>query len=288
MSSNRSEMIGGVLAGRYQLIDHIEEGRFGDFWKAKTLADGAIVAVKLLKPEMFSDPEAFKRFEREAQLLSEFRHPNLLRVLDHGRTPTDVPYVVTEYIKGRLLSEDISRLALKVNEVTYVSAQIAAVLYAAHREGIVHRGINPDAIFLCEAYGDKHHVKVLDFGLAHLDEIYGGEQLTQVGQRLGQVEYMAPEYIEHFVLNAKTDLYALGILIFEMLVGQPPFVGRQRDVMMKQINEAPFRPSELCEQKVPEWLDELVLALLAKNPDDRPLNALLVGKALIARRYPLT
>lgn len=280
-------MIGGVLAGRYQLVDHIEEGRFGDFWKAKDQKTGSTVAVKLLKPEMFSDPEAFKRFEREAQLLSEFRHPNLLRVLDHGRTPTDVPWVITEYIQGRMLSEDISDLALSVNEVTYVGAQIAAVLYAAHREGIVHRGINPEAIFLCEAYGDKHHVKVLDFGLAHLDEIYGGEQLTQVGQRLGNVEYMAPEYIEHFVLNAKTDMYALGILLFEMLCGQPPFVGRKRDVMMKQVHDVPYKASELCEQKVPPWLDALIAALLEKDPDKRPENLLVVGKALIARRFPL-
>lgn len=287
--SNKDEMIGGVLAGRYELVAHIEEGRFGEFWKARDLKKGKEeVAVKLLKPELFSDPEAFKRFEREAELLSELRHPNLLRVADHGRTPTDVPYVVTEYITGRLLSEDISDLSMSVNEVTNVAAQIAAVLYAAHREGIVHRGINPDAIFLCKVYGDKHHVKVLDFGFAHLDEMYGGEQLTQVGQRLGQVEYMAPEYIEHFILNAKTDLYALGILIFEMLCGQPPFVGRQRDVMMKQIKEKPWAPSELSEKTVPAWLDRLVAALLSKNPDDRPDSALQVSKALYARQFPLT
>ena len=155
------------------------------------------------------------------------------------------------------------------------------------RGHIVHRGIHPDSIFLCEVYGDKHHVKVLDFGVAHLDELYGGEQLTQVGQRLGQVEYMAPEYIEHFVLNAKTDLYALGILLFEMLCGQPPFVGRQRDVMLKQINEAPYAPSELSEKKVPGWLDRLVGDLLAKDPEDRPATALTVAKALYARAYPL-
>jgi len=287
MGSTRDEMIGGVLAGRYQLVAHIEEGEFGDFWKAKDQRGDGTVAVKLLKPEMFSDPDAFKRFEREAQLLSDFCHPNMLRVLDHGRTPTDVPWVVTEYIEGRLLSEDISELSLSVNEVTYVGAQIAAVLYAAHREGIVHRGLSPDAIFLCEAYGDKHHVKVLDFGLAHLDEIYGGEQLTQVGQRLGNVEYMAPEYIEHFTLNAKTDIYALGIMMFEMLCGQPPFVGRKRDVMMKQVQEKPYRASELCEQEVPGWLDDLIAALLEKDPEKRPDTALAVGKALIGRRFPL-
>ena len=287
MATKREDLIGGVVAGRYELLSHIEEGRFGDFWRAKDLKNDGLVAVKLMKPDLFSDPEAFKRFEREAQLLSEFRHPNLLRVLNHGRTPTNVPYVVTEYIDGRLLSEDISDLSLGVNEVTYVAAQVAAVLYAAHREGIVHRGINPDAIFLCEAYGDKHHVKVLDFGLAHLDEIYGGEELTQVGQRLGQAEYMAPEYIEHFVLNTQTDLYALGVIIFEMLCGQPPFVGRPRDVMMKHMQDAPYAPSELCEQEVPPWLDALVGALLAKDPALRPKNALLVGKALIARRFPL-
>jgi serine/threonine-protein kinase len=285
--STKDEMIGGVLAGRYELVAHIEEGRFGEFWKATDRKKGGEVAVKLLKPELFSDPEAFKRFEREAELLSELRHPNLLRVVDHGRTPTDVPYVITEYLTGRLLSEDISDLSMTVEEVCAVAAQIAAVLYAAHRDGIVHRGINPDAIFLCEVYGDKHHVKVLDFGLAHLDEMYGGEQLTQVGQRLGQVEYMAPEYIEHFVLNAKTDLYALGILLFEMLCGQPPFVGRQRDVMMKQIKEQPWAPSELSEKKVPGWLDALVGALLDKDPDQRPASALQVAKALYARQWPL-
>ena len=290
MASNREEMIGGVLAGRYELIDYIEEGRYGEFWKARVLdEDNKLVAVKLLKPDLFSDPQAFKRFEREAQLLADFRHPNLLRVIIHGRTPSDVPYVVTEYVEGRLLSEDISELSLGVEEVAYVGAQIAAVLYAAHREGIVHRGLNPDAIFLCEAYGDKHHVKVLDFGLAHLNELYGGggEELTQFGQRLGQVEYMAPEYIESFVLNEQTDLYALGILMFEMLCGQPPFVGRQRDVMKKQVKEAPYAPSELSEKPIPEWMDNLIKALLQKKPEDRPVNALIVGKALLARRFPL-
>ena len=288
MANKKEEMIGGVLAGRYELVDHIEEGRFGEFWKAKVLDQpGSVVSVKLLKPDLFSDPEAFRRFEREARLLSEFRHPNLLRVIAHGRTPSDVPYVVTEYVDGRLLSEDISELALGVEEVAYVGAQIAAVLYAAHREGIVHRGLSPDAIFLCEAYGDKHHVKVLDFGLAHLNELYGGnEELTQFGQRLGQVEYMAPEYIESFILNEKTDMYALGIMMFEMLCGQPPFVGRQRDVMKKQVKEQPYRPSELSEKKIPKWLDDLIAAMLAKDPEDRPTNALVVGKALLARRYP--
>jgi len=287
MASKRENMIGGVLAGKYKLLAHIEEGKYGDFWKAEDTKKGGVVSIKLLKPELFSDPQAFKRFEREAELLSELRHPNLLRVLDHGRTPSDVPYVVTEYLTGRLLSEELGD-SLGVNEVAYVGAQIAAVLYAVHREGIVHRGIEPGAIFLCEAYGDKHHVKVLDFGVAHLDEMYGGEELTQVGQRLGHVEYMAPEYIENFVLNPKTDLYALGILMFEMLCGQPPFVGRQRDVMAKQISEKPYRASELCEQEIPAYLDNLIGALLEKDPANRPENALIVGKALIARRFPLT
>jgi serine/threonine protein kinase len=281
------EMVGGVLEGRYQLTAHLEKGAFADFWEARRLDDGRSVMVKILKPELFGAPEAMARFERETRLLDSFKHPNLLEVVEMGRTPTGVPYLITELRRGRLLSDDVSNLALGVAKVCHVSSQVASVLSAAHGRGIVHRGLNPDAIMLCQEGDDADHVKVLDFGLAHLDETTGEEGITQVGQRLGAYEYMAPEYIEDFDLDARTDLYVLGVMMFEMLTGQPPFVGRPITVLDKHVNEDPWAPSEMSEHPVPEWLDRLVLALLAKEPEDRPQDGAVVVRAIAEQRYPL-
>ena len=153
--------------------------------------------------------------------------------------------------------------------------------------GIVHRGLNPDAIMLVEEDGDRFRVKVLDFGLAHLTEGTGEPELTQVGQRLGQPEYMAPEYVEEFTLDARTDLYVLGVMVFEMLCGQPPFVGRAMNVLTAHIEKEPWAPSDLAEQDVPEWLDNLVLTLLAKAPEDRPQDARQVARAFATRSWPI-
>lgn len=283
---DRNDLIGGILVGKYQLKAHLGPGRFGDFWRATRLKDNRDVAVKLLKPELFTDPQASVRFERETRLLLKFQHPNLLRVLEGGRTETGTPYVVTEYREGRLLSEDVADLALSVDKVCHVAMQMAAVLASAHSRGIVHRGLNPDAIFLCDEYGDPNRVKLLDFGLAHLTAASGEVALTRVGQRLGSPEYLAPEYIEDQHLDARSDVYVLGVIVFEMLTGQPPFVGRAQSVLQKHVEDDPWPPSEMCEQEVPPWLDALVLAMLAKRPEDRPQTGLVVARAFTYRKYP--
>lgn len=284
------ELVGGILAGKYRLDAFLRPGRFGDFWKGTRLVDGSPVAVKLLKLSLVSDPRAARRFEREAKVLAHLRHPNLLRVLDHGATGEGVAFVVTEPHAGRLLSDDISELSLSLDRVCHIAAQIADVLNHAHTKGIIHRGLEPDAILVVQERADPDRVKVQDFGLAHIGKSElveeGVPSLTQVGERLGRCEYMAPEYIEEQLVDAKTDLYVLGILIFEMLTGQPPFVGRSVQVMQKHVEEQPYAPSELAaEVEVPGWLDALVLALLAKDPAARP-PGVVVAKALRDHRYP--
>ena len=285
MAKPEQGMVGGVLVGRYQLTAHLSPGRFGDFWEGRRLSDGSPVAIKLLKPELFSDPKAVARFERETKLLATFDHPNLLRVLDHGRTETGVPWLVTELREGRPLSDDIVDLALTVDEVRAIGAQIASVLAAAHARGVVHRGLDPEAIFLVkDGRGDL--VKVQDFGLAHLTDTGSEPALTQVGERLGRYEYMAPEYIEEDTLDARTDLYVLGVILFEMLAGQPPFVGRPVKVLRQHVEEEPWAPSDLAEGDVPDWLDALILALLAKDPDARPQSGEDVAVALRSGLWP--
>jgi len=282
-----ADLAGTTIAERYRIEEQMRQGRFGDFWKATRLADGVTVAVKLLKPELFMDGEAIRRFHREARLLSSFSHPNLLRVFEAGRTQTGDPFVATEYRDGRLLSDDVADLTMPVDMVCHVGAQIARVLASAHMRGVVHRGLNPDVILLCEEDGDPFRVKVLDFGLAHLTPDSGEPELTQVGQRLGKPEYMAPEYVKDLALDARTDLYVLGVMAFEMLCGQPPFVGRAMSVLTAHMEKEPWAPSDLAEQEVPEWLDGLILALLAKDPDDRPQDARKVARAFATRAWPI-
>lgn len=281
------DLLGQVLGGRYQLIEHTRPGRYGDFWKARRTRDDATVLIKTLRPDLYQDGQASTRFQREARILTGFHHPNLLLVLDQGRTDAGAPFMVLEYKEGRLLSELIGELALSVDRVCHIAMQIAAALAAAHTRGIVHRGLDPDAILLCKQHGDPDHVKLLDFGAAHLTAESGEAQLTRVGQRLGRPEYMAPEYIEAFQLDARSDVYVLGVITFEMLTGQPPFVGPTRSVMMKHVEAEPWPPSELSEQAVPGWLDALVLAMLAKEPDDRPQSGLQVARAFTYGKFPL-
>jgi serine/threonine protein kinase len=282
-------MVGGVLMGRYELTAHLRPGRFGDFWRGRRLSDKAPVAIKLLKPELFYNPKAVARFEREARLMCAFEHPNLLRVLDNGVTREGAAWVVTEPHDGRLLSDAIGELSLTVDDLCRIGGQVAAVLGAAHDRGIVHRGLDPEAILLVRDRQGTERAKVQDFGLAHVVRAQRDDpdepQLTQVGERLGRYEYMAPEYIEDEVLDARTDLYVLGVILFEILTGQPPFVGNSVQVLAKHVTEDPWAPSELSESPVPPWLDDLILALLSKRPEDRPQSAREVVRALARREW---
>jgi eukaryotic-like serine/threonine-protein kinase len=280
--------VGEVLIGKYELAAFLEHGQYADFFRAIRRTDGREVAIKILRPELLGVPEALRRFEREVRTLARFKHPNLLRVFALGRTEEGVPFVVTEYVEGRLLSHEIADLSLTIEQICHIGAQVSLLLAATHKEGIIHRGLSPDSIYLVDQEGDSHRVKVLDFGLAHFTEGAGEEGITRVGQRLGRCEYMAPEYIEAYTLDGKTDLYVLGVMLFEMLTGQPPFVGRAVSVMDKHLNETPWAPSEMSEHDVPPWLDELILALLAKNPANRPSSAQDVAAAFAEGCWPVT
>ena len=279
--------VGEVLIGKYELTTFLEHGQYADFFRAVRNTDQREVAIKILRPELLGVPEAMKRFEREVRTLARFKHPNLLRVYALGRTEEGVPFIVTQYVQGQLLSHLIAELTMTIDDISHIGAQIAGLLAATHQHGVVHRGLSPDSIYLVEEDDDPLRVKVLDFGLAHFTETAGEEGITRVGQRLGRCEYMAPEYIEAYTLDGKTDLYVLGVMLFEMLTGQPPFVGRAVNVMDKHLNETPWAPSEMSEHDVPPWLDELILALLEKKPADRPVDARVVAAAFKRQQWPV-
>ncbi|MCB9686326.1 MAG: serine/threonine protein kinase [Alphaproteobacteria bacterium] len=271
------------VVGGYEVETFLRPGRFGDLWRARR-PDGSIVELKLLKPELFKDGEAIRRFQREVRLMLEFEHPYLLRVLDHGTTSGGDPYLVLEHKEGRLLSQVVRDGALPIERVRKIGAQVARVLAAAATRGIVHRGLCPEAILLCTATDD---VRVLDFGLAlagQVDEEGEEPRLTEVGQRVGDPTYMAPEYVEDFRSDARTDLYTLGVVLYELLTGDPPFTGRPMEVLDAHVTAEAAAPSTL-RAEVPAWLDALVLALLRKDPQSRP-EATAVARALVAGTWP--
>jgi eukaryotic-like serine/threonine-protein kinase len=271
-----SEPMGGI-----EVDGFLRPGRFGDLWVGRN-ASGERVALKLMKPELFKDGEAIRRFQREVRLLLSFEHPNLLRVLDSGTTAAGDPFLVLECVDGAPLSDVVARGPLSIERVGRIGVQIARVLAAAAARSIVHRGLTPDGILL--QAGDE--VKVLDFGLATVlagaDGDFAGElRLTERGQRVGEPGYMAPEYIDRFRSDPRSDVYALGVLLYELATGDPPFGGRAQEVLDAHVSVAPGAPSGRV-AGLPGWFDRLVLSMLAKEPAERP-DAVGVVRELEAR-----
>ncbi len=278
-------LTGRILNKKYQITSHLRPARMGDFWLARRLSDQALVQVKMLDPAVFSEAEAITRFEREAKVVGAVDHPCLMRLLDHGRSDEGFPYLVTEHVAGELLSDIVLEAGcLSPERAARIAARVALALQAAHDRGIVHRDLSPSNILVGEVAGDADAVKVLEFGLARItNNETGGDEasMTAVGVRIGSPTYMAPEYIEEYALDFRADLYGLGIVLYEMLIGQPPFTGRPYKVLTLHVNE-PAPPPSKARPEVPSWLDALVLKLLEKRPGNRPKSARAVFDALVA------
>jgi serine/threonine-protein kinase len=264
---------------RFEVLSFLRSGRLGEWWRARRRLDGQLVTLKVLSHDRFSDPEAFLRFQREIDLVRHFEHPYLPRVLDHGRTDDGIPYLVLENQDGELLSDLLAAGPLSLDRVRVIGAQIARVIAAAAAKHIVHRGIAPNTILVS---GDDH-VKVIDFGLARVLESETTD-VTQVGQRVGEPAYMAPEYIESFRAEPSGDVYGLGVLLYELVAGRPPFVGPALEVLDAHTGEVPI-PLSARRPDVPPWLDDLVLSVLAKRPEDRP-QPTEVARGLVSGRWP--
>ncbi|MEZ4316389.1 MAG: serine/threonine-protein kinase [Myxococcota bacterium] len=255
--------------GAYKVTGFQRKGRMGDLYVARRTSDDMRVSIKLLHPEALEDPEVVNRFRQEAQVSATIDHLNTLRVLASGEIESGQPFLVIEYLEGDTLDELLEeQKTLPVMRVANLASQIAAGLGAAHRHGIIHRDLSSSNIMVCELDGVPDIVKILDFGLAHTE----GAALTQAGVRIGNPTYMAPEYIDEYEVEPRSDLYSLGILMWEMLVGEPPFIGRPHQVLEMHVDNAPPPPSSR-NPDVPEWMDAIVLRLLKKSPEDRPVDA---------------
>lgn len=259
--------IGRRLGGRYEPRRPIGAEMLGEVYEGVDHESGRAVDIKVLVKDETGDDERFQRFGREITASFMVAHPNTVEVLDWGQDG-DLRWLVLEPVRGETLDATLAKGPVPYDRVALIAAQIAAAIGAAHQEGIVHRALCPENVWLVA--GSDDFVKVRDFGMSKLEHTASEMTFhTAGGQRVGHEPYMAPEYIETSEFHIKGDLYSLGALMFHLLTGMPPFVGSDADVLLAHLSTAPPAPSSLV-REVPAWLDQLVLELLAKKPEERP------------------
>jgi serine/threonine-protein kinase len=261
-------LVGKVLADRFEILERIGEGGTGVVYKAKQLSVDRVVAIKILGAHVSTDPSWVKRFHNEARAASRLDHPNTVRLIDFGQTKEGLLFIAMEFLHGRSLRQELDRVGkLPANRVLRIISQACQSLQEAHSQGIIHRDIKPDNIYLVEMKGAGDFVKVLDFSVAKLDT--PDAQVTRAGVVFGTPAYMSPEQGRGVALDARSDVYALGIVMYEMLSGKPPFDAKNpTEVVMMHLRE---QPAPLT--GVPPQLAALVMKALHKDPSKRQQTA---------------
>lgn len=265
--------VGKTIADRYEVQDLIGQGGTSIVYRAYHKQLRRLVAIKMLKAHLVIDEESKLRFEQEARAVSCLTHPNVITVFDVGVSRHSEPYIVMEHLKGTSLSGLISgQTRLAVPEAVHIFSQCCAALGHAHKKEVIHRDVKPSNIMLIGTDEDPHFVKILDFGLAKLHSLTGEfQRLTKTGEVFGSPVYMSPEQCTGKKLDFRTDIYSLGVVMFETLTGRPPFKERNSiDIIRRQIKEPPPKPTEVApEANIPVRLEAIVLKCLAKNPQER-------------------
>jgi serine/threonine protein kinase len=265
--------IGSEVDGRYKIVELIGEGGMGKVYLAEHVEIGKRVALKVLHPSYSRMPDLVERFRREARAASKIGHPNIVDVTDSGATPDGSVYFVMEYLEGVELGSVIEREgALDVARALRITGQICRALSAAHREGIIHRDLKPENIFLITRGGEADVVKVLDFGIAKTTEAEAARErrLTSPGMAMGTPEYMAPEQAAGRPADARTDIYSLGAIMYEMVTGVPPYQGDNfMEILTKKATQDPPPPITV-RPDLPAQVSDLVMAAMSRNPDGRP------------------
>ena len=263
-------ILGTTLDGRYYVHSKLGEGGMGVVYRAQQVAIGRDVAIKLLSREASSEQRLVKRFETEAKIISQLRHPNTLKLIDFGRAPDGRLYIVTEFLEGTTLDARMTRRPLGVGELVSILLQVCDSLSEAHAQGIVHRDLKPANIFL-EQVDDQVVVKVLDFGIAKLAQ---GASHTATGSIFGTPCYMSPEQAQGLPVDGRTDIYSVGVIAYECVAGGPPFFGdNAMAILLQHVNKQPPPVHQVCpETAAPIDLQRLVLRMLCKDPDGRPTD----------------
>ena len=275
-------LIGKVLDNRYRIDRSVGEGGMGVVYLATHVTLNKKMAVKVLRHEMARDPDVVARFIQEAQASSAIGHPNIIDISDFGRLPDGAVYFVMEYLEGEPLTDMITGTGgIPLRDAVPIIEMIASALSAAHQRGIVHRDMKPDNVFLISRGHTRNFVKVLDFGIAKV----GGasSKLTKTGMVFGTPHYMSPEQAAGQSVDARTDIYALGVIMYEMCTGKVPFdADTFMGILTKHMFEPPRPPTELGHAELGP-LEPVILKALSKKPEQRyqSMDELLADLAIV-------
>jgi len=275
-------LLGQTLASKYLIEKLIKRGGMGSVYLGKHILMDKTVAIKVLRPSLAMDDDVVRRFSREAKAASRISHPHAVSVNDFGESEDGVVFLVMEYLDGRTLKEIVrSQGPMQLERVVEIVRQVSGALDAAHEQGVVHRDLKSDNIMLSKATGGEW-AKVLDFGIAKIQQSNShDDDITAANLVIGTPQYMSPEQCSHSgAIDARSDIYSLGIIIYEMLAGNVPFTGESPTaIMMKQVQDPP--PSILeARSDLPVSLSSVIAKALAKDPADRYATAGDLSQAL--------
>lgn len=268
--------------GKFKLLDKIGSGGMGTVYKAEnTMEKGEKVALKVLREELFENEKNRKRFKQEAAIVDQLDHPNIIKVYERGQSRRSM-YIAMELLEGKTLTKKIEEEGpLDLFESLHIMVQVTNAIAKIHSKDIIHRDMKPDNVMLIERDNDPNFVKLLDFGLAKMQH---QTRLTQTGMVIGTINYMAPEQIAGTEVSCATDIYSIGVMFYEMLIGKKPFDGDTSiDIMKEIIEKSPMEPIKF-RMEIPRELNELVLRMMNKKKAERPT----AEEALESLRYIYT
>ncbi len=289
------QYIGKRIADQFTIVERIGSGGMGAVYKAEQPEMNRHVAVKILHSKYRQREDLVARFRREARAMSQLSHPNTARVFLFGQLDDGACYFVMEHLVGRNLAQVVrAEGPMALDRATRIMVQVCGALEEAHRSGIIHRDLKPENVFLTQQGGIVDFPKVLDFGLAKVTEKQmrpGSLMLTREGMVFGTPEFMSPEQARGKPLDARSDIYSLGIILYELLTGRLPFDAKNSiEYIQLHVNSAPIPlSSRVPGLSFPPAVDAVIARALAKNPDDRFPSAQAFGEALeaAARGIPM-
>jgi len=268
------DISGREIGGRFRILAKLGEGGMGAVYRGEQISLKRKVAIKLLRPELSRDPAIVRRFNAEAEAVAKLSHPSTVSIFDFGQDADGTLFIAMEYLEGRSLRQALTDGPIAVPRALHIATQIAASLTDAHRHGIVHRDLKPDNVMLIERGKDRDVVRVLDFGIAKLRDEQNKmtvNPMTQQGDLVGTPQYMAPEQIRGETVDGRTDVYALGAIIYEMVTGRMLVEGATvMQILSRHLLEMPQPPTRRRpDLAMPPAIDPLVMEMLAKDPKQR-------------------
>ncbi len=272
------DYIGKIVAKKYRVEQMIGEGGMGKVFKATQTTLDKLVVLKVLRHNLLSDERTVQRFQREAKAASRLNHPNSIAILDFGTAEDGALYIAMEFVAGKDLHQILSKeWPLPEARVVRIVSQVLSALSDAHGAGVIHRDLKPENIMVEQRRGEPDFVKVLDFGIAKIQDSTGdeGPALTRAGFVCGTPEYMSPEQARGAQLDHRSDLYAVGVILYQLSCGLLPFESDSAvGFATKHLTEEPPPPSKRRpDARISAGMERLILRALSKNPADRPQNA---------------